>query len=223
MNKIGVAATVTVFIASLTACQSRDTPETSPQAERDLRARASERAQPQPSPSPSSPAAHGAPAAPAGEAAYDLKFVDTMTAHHKSAIDMAKLVPTRAQHDELKQLAAKIEKDQAAEIEQMKAWREQWFAGKPQAADHMMPGMKESMQGMDMGKLRAAKGADFDHAFIDMMVRHHEGALIMAKDAQAKATKPELKEMASKVVAAQQKEIDQMKAWSASWFQGHKH
>lgn len=223
MNKLGVAATVTVFIATVTACQSRDTPAESPTAEADLRARASERASPSPPPPAAPMADHGAMQGGDASAPYDLKFIDTMTAHHKSAIDMAKLAPTRAQHQELRDLAAKIISDQTAEIEQMKAWREQWFDGKPQAADHSMPGMKESMQGMDMNKLRSAKGADFDHAFIDMMVQHHEGALVMAKDAQAKVTKPELKEMAKNVVGAQQKEIDQMKSWSAAWFKGHKH
>lgn len=231
MNRLGVAVTVAAFISVVTACPSRDAPAGSPAKEQDLRARASERAS-----SAAQPAAPGAqPAAPGTEhgaahgavaqsgVPYDLKFIDTMAAHHKGAIDMAKLAATRAQHQELKDLAAKIVSDQTKENEQMKAWREQWFAGKPQAADHSMPGMRESMQGMDMNKLRAARGADFDHLFIDMMIPHHEGAIAMAKDAQGKVQKPELTAMLDKVVKEQQKEIDQMKSWSAAWFEGHKH
>jgi len=58
----------------------------------------------------------------------------------------------------------------------------------------------------------------YDHRFIDMMIPHHEGAIMMAKDALAHANKPELKKMAQGVITSQQNEIAQMKAWRAKWY-----
>lgn len=64
-----------------------------------------------------------------------------------------------------------------------------------------------------------ATGADFDRAFIDAMVPHHESALEMARSAQAAGlTEPELEQVADDILATQQTEIDQMKEWRGEWF-----
>jgi uncharacterized protein (DUF305 family) len=63
--------------------------------------------------------------------------------------------------------------------------------------------------------------ADYDHRFIDMMIPHHEGAVMMAKDALQKSQRPEIKKMAEEMIAAQEKEIAQLKAWGEEWY--HKH
>ena len=56
----------------------------------------------------------------AASAPYDLQFIDTMTAHHQGAVEMAKMVDSRTQRTELKAFAQKIIADQNKEIEQMK-------------------------------------------------------------------------------------------------------
>ena len=58
----------------------------------------------------------------------------------------------------------------------------------------------------------------FDAQFIDMMVPHHQGAVEMAKIAQARAEHPEIAQMAEAIVTAQEDEISQMKAWRQEWF-----
>ncbi|MDP2342718.1 MAG: DUF305 domain-containing protein [Deltaproteobacteria bacterium] len=149
---------------------------------------------------------------------YDLRFIDTMSEHHQMAVDMAKMAASQAGHEELKGFAAKVQKDQEFEIAQLRSHRDQHFAGKPNAVDHMLPGMM-AMPPMDMSKLKAAKGQEFDHHFIDMMIPHHEAAVTMSEDAVKMATTPALKQMAQKMVEAQKKEIDQLKSWRSAWFQ----
>lgn len=62
-------------------------------------------------------------------------------------------------------------------------------------------------------------GAEFDRAFIDAMVPHHESALEMARSAKAAGlTEPELEQVADDILATQQAEIDQMKEWRGEWF-----
>lgn len=57
-----------------------------------------------------------------------------------------------------------------------------------------------------------------DQAFIDMMVPHHEAAVAMAKLAVEEAERPELRDMANEIIAAQSAEIDQLRGWREEWF-----
>ena len=72
-------------------------------------------------------------------------------------------------------------------------------------------GMKQSM---DLG----LADATYDLRFIDAMIPHHEGAVMMANDALKKATRPELKRLAKAIVSAQDKEMIQMKQWRKDWY-----
>lgn len=153
----------------------------------------------------------------AASAPYDLQFIDTMTAHHQSAIDMSRPAEGKAQHAELKAFAAKIAADQQKEIAQMKAWRDGWYAGRPEAMNMEMPGMLDSMKGMDMNGLNTASGNEFDLMFLDMMTPHHVGAVAMAKEALTRAEHTEIKTLARQIIAAQEKEIAQMNKWKAAW------
>jgi len=151
---------------------------------------------------------------------YDLQFLDTMSAHHQSAIDMAKMVGGKTDNAELKAFAAKIIADQNKEIAQMKEWREKWYAGKPMAMNMEMPGMNDSMKmmmGDGMKKMEAATDKDFDIHFLDMMTPHHQGATVMAKEALTKAEHPEIKTLANQIIKAQEAEIKQMNDWKAKW------
>lgn len=148
---------------------------------------------------------------------YDLQFIDTMSAHHKSAVDMAQIVLTNSENAELKKFARKIIDDQTKEIAEMKDWREKWFSGKPAAMNMEMPGMMDSMKDMNMSRMREARGKEFDLMFLDIMTEHHAGAVQMAKDALTKAEKPEIKTLANNITNAQEAEIKQMQAWKTAW------
>jgi uncharacterized protein (DUF305 family) len=140
-----------------------------------------------------------------------------MTAHHQGAVDMALLAQTHADHPELKTLAKNIVADQRREIDQMREWRTQWFNNAPPAINMKLPGMTETMSGMDMNRLDQLKANDFDKEFIRQMIPHHEGALVMAKALAEQTTRPELKAFASSVIKEQAAEIAKMKEWQASW------
>lgn len=75
----------------------------------------------------------------------------------------------------------------------------------------------ESMQGMGnmpMGN----SNQPFDLLFIDSIIRHHQGAIEMAQQAQKEATKPEIKKLAGDIIATQTAEIQQMQAWRKAWY-----
>jgi uncharacterized protein (DUF305 family) len=69
------------------------------------------------------------------------------------------------------------------------------------------------------GSGSSPEGADFDRAFIDAMVPHHESAIAMAREAKdAGLSQVDLVEIADDILASQQAEIDQMTRWRAEWF-----
>lgn len=80
-----------------------------------------------------------------------------------------------------------------------------------------MTSMEDMMHEMTMG-LHGKTGADFDKAFIDEMIIHHEGAVDMAKLVLEQSERKELKDLANDIITAQTKEIDMMKQWKAEWF-----
>jgi uncharacterized protein (DUF305 family) len=61
------------------------------------------------------------------DADFDKVFLQMMPQHHHGAVEMAEQAEKKATHPELKELAAKIAKDQQAEIKQMKGWAQSWF------------------------------------------------------------------------------------------------
>jgi uncharacterized protein (DUF305 family) len=74
-------------------------------------------------------------------------------------------------------------------------------------------GMGHSMS-MDLGPA----DANFDLRFIDGMTPHHEGAVAMAKEAQQKSKRAEVKQLAASILTSQQTEIQQMKQWRKAWY-----
>ena len=151
------------------------------------------------------------------KAPYEQQFLDTMAMHHQMAMHMASLVDSRTDSQHLKDMAKKMMAEQEKEIAQLKGWKEQWYAGKPEAINMKMPGMPESMKGMSSEKLTSAKGEQFDRQFVDMMTQHHKGAIKMAQTAAPKLQHAEVKEFANKLVETQKKEVAHMAEMKKSW------
>lgn len=152
----------------------------------------------------------------AANAPYDLQFIDTMIAHHQGAVEMAKMIGGKTQNAEMLKFAAQIIADQEKEINQMKTWRDEWFKDKPSALNMEMTGMADSMK-MDMPKLTNSKDRDFDLAFVEMMIPHHVGAVLMSKEALQKSEKTEIKTLAEQIIKAQEAEIKMMENWKIDW------
>ncbi len=97
--------------------------------------------------------------------------------------------------------------------ENMDMWRK-----KPMKMDQGMSSMVHMDMSMsDMGKMLEGKtGDELNKAFLEGMIPHHQAAVDMAKYLAA-SNKPELVKLGGEIIAAQQKEIDQMKAWQIAW------
>lgn len=65
--------------------------------------------------------------------------------------------------------------------------------------------------------LRNKSGDEFDKAFIEQMIVHHEGAIDMAELAKNNAKHDEIKNMADDIISAQSKEVNMMRSWQSDW------
>ena len=167
------------------------------------------------------------PAVEAGAAAgfndADVLFAQGMIPHHREAIAMAEmaLAPGAQAGPEVQALATQIKGAQDPEIAQMTSLLESW--GQPlempgmEGMDDMggMEGMDGMMSSEEMDALAALSGAEFDAAWAAAMIVHHEGAVSMAQTVKASGSNGEVLALANAIIAGQQAEIDQMKAFAA--------
>lgn len=135
----------------------------------------------------------------------DRAFIDGMVPHHEMAIMMADDALAKANHAELKTFAQKVRDDQTREINQLKQYRQEWFASK--ATPPMDHSQMKSM----------AAGPDFDRMWSEGMIKHHQDAIDMANRVLATTARPETKKLAQQVIDAQKKEQDQLRAWVKAW------
>ncbi|WP_020658630.1 DUF305 domain-containing protein [Amycolatopsis benzoatilytica] len=171
-----------------------------------------------------SPASAPASSTQSGHNAADVAFAQQMIPHHRQALDMAKMVPSRSTNPKVVDLAGRIDKAQDPEIRQMQGWLDAWGAPSTGAAmpGNAMPGHEMSgqpapghavagmMSDADMKNLAAAKGTEFDRAWLEMMVKHHQGAVEMAKAELGQGSDAGAKALAQKIIDGQQAEISEM-------------
>ena len=159
------------------------------------------------------------------DAEFDLRFVDAMTPHHQGAVEMAKEAQQKSQRPEIQKLATDIIKAQDKEIAQLKQWRTAWYpkaSAEPVAYNskmgHSIPMSQDQRSGMMMSMDLGAADDQFDLRFLNAMIPHHEGVVVMAQDALSKSKRPEIKTLAQEIIASQKTEIQQMQQWKQAWY-----
>jgi uncharacterized protein (DUF305 family) len=113
---------------------------------------------------------------------------------------MADLDIKKAQNAKAKQIGAAIQAAQSPEIQQLSDWLTGW--GKPvpsRVMTHAMPG-GGMMTEQDMDQLKQASGAAFDRTWVEMMIKHNQGAVAMAKTEQPSGERGKAIQLAKKKI-----------------------
>ena len=146
----------------------------------------------------------------------DVKFMQGMISHHAQALEMTMLLEDRTQRDVMRQLAQRIDISQEDEIEMMQDWLRGRDLTAPERDTHHRQGFT-AMPGMltdeEMTQLEAVSGMAFDRLFLELMIKHHRGAITMVEnllDQPGAAQDPQLYAFTSDVTSDQRVEIDRM-------------
>ena len=196
IRRIGAGAAGLALLVTVTACGTQaPTATTAPSA---------------------STSASAAPTASAAvqHNAQDTTFAQMMIIHHEGALEMSELAIERAATPEVKSLAERISKAQGPEIEQMTSWLQAWGEQVTPSghSGHDMAGMDMNGKSQEdvMAELGALSGTEFDKAFLEAMVAHHEGAVVMAQDQLAGGENEEAVALAEQIISDQEAEIAEM-------------
>lgn len=158
--------------------------------------------------------------------AVEIGFAQDMAAHHRQAVLMAAYTREHAGSREVRMLAGAIDAAQQREIGQMIGWLQSWgrsvAAERPAMAWMHSDGMSAmqhgpdpaSMPGMatpaELDALVNLRGKALDVRFLQLMTRHHQGGMPMAKYAATHARVTYVRDAARTMIGDQQREIDQM-------------
>ena len=149
----------------------------------------------------------------------DVRFMHDMIPHHHQALEMAALVADRTNTKELIDVAGRINASQGDEIALMQEWLRDRGQHVPDPAAHDAMHTSHTMAGMatpeQMAKLATLDGTEFDRLFLELMIRHHDGAVKMVRELLAQpgsAYDPVLFEFTSEVTNGQTAEIERMNA-----------
>jgi len=159
----------------------------------------------------------------------DVGFAQAMRAHHDQAVVMTQIVLGSAD-TQLRSLAQAMQSAQLIEIGQIKGWLQLWDAPMLPARpgmDWMLLGReplddeqqrylvacRDAAGGMpglatqdELAQLRSLGGLERDRLFLTLMIRHHEGALPMARFAARNASSAAVRTLAAEIAMTQAQE-----------------
>ena len=143
--------------------------------------------------------------------ADDVMFAQMMLPHHLQAIDMAAMVlaPGRGSSSELQSLARGVQSQQSSEVKVLEQLLSGW--GADTEGSHHMGMMDGMLSDQELTQLNSLHGTDFDHAWSVAMIKHHQGAIAMARDVLQAGVNQRVASLASDVVAAQSREIRELR------------
>ena len=152
-----------------------------------------------------SEASAGSEAAVAFDGA-DVTFAQMMIPHHEQAVEMSDTLLAKDGIDErVRDLATQIKGAQQPEIDQLEQWLDDWGQEESDMGgmDHGGGMMSED----DMTALEDAEGDDAARLFLEQMMVHHEGAIVMAQAEVNDGENDDAQAMAQSIIAAQTEEI----------------
>lgn len=118
----------------------------------------------------------------AGYTAADVAFMQGMIAHHGQAIYMSRMAVEHKADPRVVKLAVKIDQSQVVEIRLMQEWLERHNQPVPDASSWESMVMVGMLTKPQLDSLSRLTGPAFDRAYLDLMILHHEGALLMVKE-----------------------------------------
>lgn len=155
----------------------------------------------------------------------DNDFAALMVEHHQAAVDISEMEAAKGSDASMKKMATNMIADHKAEIEQLKSFMSHHDQSpehkNDKGAAHTHEGGSESdlaeamkMETSKMKDIKTTGNSDKDYAML--MQAHHEDTIKMSKAEVANGHHAELKKMAQKMMADDEKEVKTFKDYLSS-------
>jgi uncharacterized protein (DUF305 family) len=137
----------------------------------------------------------------------EVMFAQMMIPHHKQAVSISETAIKKSQNQAILKLSRQIKSAQGSEISQMTYWLKATNSSMTMDHDMKMSGM---LSIKELTSLKSLTGAEFDRAFLELMIKHHQGAIEML-DLISDSKNAEAKALSKSINSAQSREIKYMK------------
>ena len=153
-------------------------------------------------------------------------FARDMATHHAQAVEMAFVIRDKSSDEELRTLAYDITVTQSTQRGIFMGWLQEWGLPQASTAPRMawMPGHAQVERGAERGmslmhgmasddelrRLRVAQATDAEILFLQLMIRHHEGGVLMARAVSGLSRRADVVGMAKSIEEGQRAEIVEM-------------
>lgn len=137
----------------------------------------------------------------------EIMFAQMMIPHHEQAISMSETALKKSRNQAILKLSNQIKSLQGTEKSQLAYWLKATDSSMTMDHDMQMSGMLTTKE---LASLKRLTGIQFDRAFLQLMIKHHQGAIEML-DLISDSKNMEAKALAKAINSAQSKEITSMK------------
>lgn len=141
----------------------------------------------------------------AADRRLDLRYANAMISHHRAAMLLAEQATSRATRPETKDLAATILKNEPGAIDELYAFRKQWYGDESKVKDPTVAFLGNSDD-------------KFDLRFLNALVAHHEAGLEMTAEAKQKSSRTEVVANADAVDTFLTTTLKVFKDWRKQWY-----
>ncbi|MGQ1836837.1 DUF305 domain-containing protein [Kocuria turfanensis] len=153
----------------------------------------------------------------------EITFLAEIIPHHRAAIEMAQLELERGASPDIRTHAENIIANQQHQIDQFTRWLDEWYgltpeeamAQAPAEAQEEMKVLEEETQMMIEELSAVEAGEDFDVAFVQKMIPHHNSGIIEFLEPQSRAVHPQLRVAATSGITTQQAQVADFRTWLA--------
>jgi uncharacterized protein (DUF305 family) len=137
----------------------------------------------------------------------EIMFAQMMIPHHEQAISMSETALKKSRNQAILKLSNQIKSLQGTEKSQLAYWLKATDSSMTMDHDMQMSGMLTTKE---LASLKRLTGTQFDRTFLQLMIKHHQGAIEML-DLISDSKNMEAKALAKAIKSAQSKEITSMK------------
>ncbi len=134
----------------------------------------------------------------------DLRYLNAMTAHHRGALLLAKQAE-QSQRAEIRDLAAAIQRDEPRLIDELYAWKKQWYRDTRRVRDPLPAQLGTYDEKLDL-------------RFLNALIAHHEEGIRMTQEVRAKSSRTEVLDNADAVETFLKTTLVTLKDWRRTWY-----